>query len=295
MTSVPDTVQRNIVQILERQSGKSVSLQQFSFTGGGCINHGGRLKTSSGDFFVKWNSAAHYPKMFEAEASGLGLLKRSTSLHGPAVIGWFEADEYQGILLDFVESKTKKASYWEDLGKGLASLHRNSNETFGLDRSNYIGSLPQSNEPRPSWIEFFIHQRLSPQLELAFDSHHFDKSILKQFEHLYTLLPSVMPVERPALIHGDLWSGNLITNSIGAPCLIDPAVYYGHREAELAFTQLFGGFDRTFYSSYDDAFKLSSGFQNRVDLYNLYPLLVHVNLFGGGYVGQASAVLKKYS
>jgi protein-ribulosamine 3-kinase len=126
------------------------------------------------------------------------------------------------------------------------------------------------------------------------ESHLLDHSIVKSFENLYKLLPSLLPVEVPALVHGDLWSGNVIIDQLGSPCLIDPAVHYGNREAELAFTQLFGGFDDVFYNSYHEAFKLQNGFQQRADLYNLYPLLVHVNLFGGGYVQQVRSILKKF-
>jgi protein-ribulosamine 3-kinase len=294
MTNIPDIVQKNAVQTLERIIGSPVTLHRFSFTGGGCINHGGRLVTSAGDFFIKWNSSHRYPGMFQAEASGLALLKASTSLHVPEVAGWFEAEEYQGILLEFVESTSRSRSYWEDLGRDLSELHKKTNPAFGLDQSNYIGSLPQINLVKLSWIDFFMENRLSVQVKLALDHHRFDHEFARQFEKIYKLLPSMLPVEKPALIHGDLWSGNVIVNNRGEPCLIDPAVYYGHREAELAFTKLFAGFDESFYTSYDEGFALSPGFQSRADVYNLYPLLVHVNLFGGGYVQQVRSVIKKY-
>jgi protein-ribulosamine 3-kinase len=166
MTSVPDTVQQNVVLALEKVHNRVITLKKFSFVAGGCINNGGRLATSEGDYFIKWNTLQRYPKMFQAEAAGLTLLKKSTTLHIPQVIGWFEADDYQGLLLEFVDSKAKSKSYWSDLGRGLAALHNNFSDTFGLEHSNYIGSLPQINERKSSWIEFFVGNRIHFRLNL---------------------------------------------------------------------------------------------------------------------------------
>jgi fructosamine-3-kinase len=294
ISDIPGIVQKHSIISLEKSLDKKITLQGFSFSGGGCINQGGRLSTSAGTFFIKWNSRSKYPAMFEAEASGLQLLKASSSIHIPGVVSWFEADDFQAILSEYVESKSKSDSYWENLGTSLASLHRNSNNTFGLDRSNYIGSLPQVNDPTPAWIDFFIEKRLVFQLKIAVDGHVLDKNTVRQFERLYLKLSSLLPIEKPSLLHGDLWSGNVIADESGQPCLIDPAVYYGHREAELAFTTLFGGFDDRFYRSYDEAYPLVSGYDKRIDLYNLYPLLVHVNLFGGGYIRQVKSILERF-
>jgi protein-ribulosamine 3-kinase len=290
MNNIPSEVEQACRRIL----GDLVKLHDFSTIAGGCINNGGRLKTSSGDFFLKWNDAKKYPSMFDAESKGLRLLKQHSSIYIPAVIGCFEESSYQGIVLEFIESKTKSGSYWSDLGGHLAMLHKNSNGYFGLDHANYIGSLQQFNEGSSSWTTFFIEQRLDVQIKLAINSSHFDGSILKLFENLYKRLPSIFPEEKPALLHGDLWSGNVITTETGNPCLIDPAVYFGQREAELSFTQLFGGFADEFYESYEDSFPLAPGFDQRADIYNLYPLLVHVNLFGGGYIHQVRSILKQF-
>ncbi len=290
MTGCPSEVQRACRKIL----GESVTLNDFRSLGGGCINHGGKLTTSAGVFFLKWNDSKKFPGMFEAETNGLQLLKQHSTIHIPEVIGWFEESPFQGIILEFVESKSKSTFYWQELGTGLAMLHNKSNDSFGLDHSNYIGSLKQFNKPSASWLTFFIEERLEVQLKLAIASGHFESSIAKTFQKLYTQLPSIFPNEKPSLLHGDLWSGNVITNSQGKPCLIDPAVYYGHREAELSFTHLFGGFADTFYDAYDNAFPLTPDFDSRIDLYNLYPLLVHVNLFGGGYVHQVRSIIKRF-
>ena len=157
------------------------------------------------------------------------------------------------------------------------------------------GRFEQYNHPNSNWINFFIEQRLDVQVKLAIKSGAVDAGWEKKFEALYAKLPSLIAVEKPSLIHGDLWSGNLITDEKGEPCLIDPAVYYGNREADLAMTRLFGGFSGEFYSAYEEAFPLPPGAEGRVDLYNLYPLLVHVNLFGGSYVHSVESILRAFS
>jgi fructosamine-3-kinase len=185
--------------------------------------------------------------------------------------------------------------YWIELGRGLANIHKNRSPTFGLNHDNYIGSLKQSNSPTNSWIHFFIHSRINSQLKLAIDKGQLNSSHQQKFEILFKELPNLLPNEKPALLHGDLWSGNVIVDHHGNAVLIDPAVYYGHREMDLAFTRLFGGFNSEFYHSYFETFPLEPGFDNRVDIYNLYPLLVHVNLFGGSYANQVVSILNRFT
>ena len=180
------------------------------------------------------------------------------------------------------------------MGARLAALHRCSKDFFGLDHNNYIGSLRQFNHQQTSWVNFFIEQRLNVQLKLAIDSGMMDSKWLNEFESLYAKLPAMLPEEKPSLLHGDLWGGNLITDEKGEPCLIDPAVYFGSREADLAMTKLFGGFDDEFYTSYQHTFPLQPGYDKRFDIYNLYPLLVHVNLFGGSYKSAVANILKAF-
>jgi fructosamine-3-kinase len=269
-------------------------IQDFVFAGGGCINQGGRLKTTSGIFFLKWNDEKKFPLMFEAESEGLKLLQRQNAIRIPKVIGNGINDSYQFLLLEYIDQKSRSKNHWEALGTRLAALHRSFSTHFGLDHDNYIGSLKQYNQQSPSWIHFFIEQRLNIQLKLAIDNGVAPSNWQQRFERLYSRLPSLLPEEKPSLLHGDLWSGNLITDEKGEPCLIDPAVYYGNREADLAMTKLFGGFDRDFYTAYQEAFPFQSGYQKRVDLYNLYPLLVHVNLFGGSYSYSVEEILRAF-
>lgn len=291
INSIPIPVQHGVLKLLRSTTSASVRLQNFSFIQGGCINAGGKIETSAGQFFLKWNDAQKYPNMFEAEARGLTILRAPHVINIPLVIGYEEEDAFQFILLEFIESESKSRNFWTTLGNQLAALHHITSAQAGLDHSNYIGSLPQYNTMQPSWTDFFITQRLDPQLKLMENP---DRSLVRQFETLYNKLPCLLVEEKHALLHGDLWSGNLLVNERGEPCLIDPAVYYGNREMELAFTQLFGGFDQAFYSGYQERYPLQPGFPDRAQLYNLYPLLVHANLFGGGYLAQVKSILRKF-
>ena len=288
-----DLIPSAIVQAI-REKLKPVQLDNFSFIPGGCINHGGILVTSRGYLFIKWNDRSAFPAMFEKEAKGLDLLRTTKTIRIPEVIGYDESEIFQFILLELIESKPRVTDFWKIIGQKLAVLHQHSSPSFGLDYSNFIGSLLQHNIPSSSWIDFFIHQRLEFQINLALENRKPVQSLKKKLEKLYLKLPALIPVEKPALLHGDLWSGNLISDQKGYPCLIDPAVYYGHRESELAYTQLFDRFDRIFYQSYEDVFPLERGFEERVDIYNLYPLLVHLNLFGGDYLHQAEAIVNRF-
>lgn len=275
-------------------SGLTGEIKGFSFASGGCINKGGQLKTTAGNFFLKWNDRQKFPGMFASEAKGLSLLRTPKVLDIPEVIHFGTSGSYQFLLLQFIDQSSRSGLYWQNLGSGLATLHQNTTSHFGLDHDNYIGSLHQPNHQLLSWVDFFIKQRLEIQMQIAFDKHRIENDLLKKFDILFSKLPSMLPAEPPALLHGDLWSGNIITNSAGEPCLIDPAVYFGHREMDLAMTQLFGGFDKSFLESYDHTFPLISGYKERFDIYNLYPLLVHLNLFGAGYKSQVVSIVNRF-
>lgn len=292
--TIPDQIIRGARECLSKTLQQDLTIDGFIPCGGGCINHGGKIQTSNGDYFIKWNDATRYPNMFNSEASGLNLLTKANAVRIPRQVGVDVSGSLQFIIMEFIQSKSRSIDYWELLGRGLATLHRTSAPAYGLDHDNYIGSLPQVNLAKPSWVEFFITERLEVQIRIGTNSRALDLSVVKKFEGLYTRLPTILHEEKPTLLHGDLWSGNLMTDDKGQPCLIDPATYYGHREVDLAMTQLFGGFSEDFYRSYQNAFPLERGFHERFDLYNLYPLLVHVNLFGQGYMSQLLSILKRY-
>lgn len=268
-----------------------IKINAFTPVGGGCINHGGKLITSVGDYFVKWNDRDKYPDMFATEFRGLELLRSSDCIPIPRPIACGETETKQFIVMEWAAGSKRRRSFWHDLGASLAALHRHRHTEFGLDHDNYIGSLKQCNHQHNDWYSFFIEQRLEPQLQLLQP----DNSLRKAVDKLAADLENVFPVSQPSLLHGDLWSGNVIVGSNGDPCLIDPAVHYGNRESELAFTRLFGGFDADFYSSYNETFPLDAGFEERIDILNLYPLLVHANLFGGHYIAEIRAILRPWS
>ena len=291
---LPDQLKISIEEELSTLENKQVNIKGFMAASGGCINNGGTIDTSIGEYFVKWNNKSRFPGMFEAERRGLKLLCDAGVIRIPEVIVAKESGGLMYIVMENIQVNARKPDYWTMLGVKLANLHSHKAEKFGLDHDNFIGSLPQSNITHTDWVEFFITERLAKQIEIAVSNEAISSSTVKQFDHLYTRFENFFPKESPVLIHGDLWSGNLITDDLGEPCLIDPAVYYGHREIELSMTKLFGGFDSEFYRSYNEIRPLESGFEERVEVYNLYPLMVHVNLFGGHYLQQVEFILRRF-
>ena len=280
---------------LAQHAERRITISSERSVGGGSINDAYRLDTTAGTYFVKTNQADRFPSMFEAEADGLRRLREVSAILTPELISTGELDDITYLLMEWVESGPRRSNYWEQFGRELAAVHRNSADHFGLERDNYIGSLPQSNTLHDQWSGFFIHCRMEPQVKMARDQNRLGMGDVLRFERLYGRLGALLPKEPPALLHGDLWSGNFLTGPDGGPVLIDPAVYFGHREMDIAMTRLFGGFDAEFYTSYNEAWPMERGWEDRMDLCNLYPLLVHVNLFGGGYRAQVEAILRRFT
>ncbi len=271
------------------------NLHQVSFVGGGDINKARLLQTDKGNFFIKMNRGQEAARMFEIEASGLDLLASADCLSTPQVIAHGIEDGWAFLLMEYIPKGYRKDGFWEKFGLSLATLHKNSNSAFGLEVNNYIGSLPQSNNWQKTWAAFYVKERLEPQFKMAFDVGKLYASDIKIAERLYAQIPEICPEENPSLIHGDLWSGNFLVGPNSEPVIIDPSVSYAHREMDLAMSRLFGGFDRTFYRSYEEVFPLAPGFEQRLPVYQLYYLLVHVNLFGGGYVGSVRSILNQFN
>ena len=266
--------------------------------GGGDINRADAVTLADGRrLFVKSN-AREPAGMFAAEARGLAWLAEARALRVPEVVAHgpgFLALELVNFPRGGVASAPAR-DFDERLGRGLAALHRFGAPRFGLDHDNFIGRLPQDNAPAgaPGWAEFYRARRLEPQLRLAVDEGHASSRMRRGFERLFAALGELVgAAEPPARLHGDLWGGNLLCDEAGAPCLCDPAVYGGHREIDLAMMRLFGGFGARAFAAYAEAWPLADGHAARVALYQLYPLMVHVNLFGGAYVGQVEAALDR--
>ena len=258
--------------------------------GGGDINEAFRVTLADGrTVFVKTNERAD-PNMFRAEARGLTWLAEARALRVPEVLAFSPGTAPAFLVLEHLSPGKRVPDFDERLGRGLALLHRSGAPSFGLDHDNFIGRLPQGNGSLPTWPEFYRERRLLPQLVLASERGHAPAGLTRGFERLFARLDDLVgPPEPPARLHGDLWGGNLHVDDRGEPCLVDPAVYGGHREMDLAMMRLFGGFSPAVFEAYGEAFPLSDCHEERVALYQLYPLMVHVNLFGGSYV---SAVVR---
>jgi fructosamine-3-kinase len=262
---------------------------------GGSINRALRLTLADGRAaFVK-----HHPDapagVFRAEADGLAWLAAADALRTPEVLA--VADDPGAPRFLALEWIAPGPSDPEAFGRGLAGLHRAGAPAFGWGRDNFIGPLPQRNHPVPSgWPEFYVERRLIPMAEAAVAAGTLDGRFLRDLERLRARLADLAgPPEPPARLHGDLWGGNAILAAEGGPVVLDPAVYGGHREVDVAMMRLFGGFPAAAFAAYHEAFPLPPGHDDRVDLWQLYPLLVHVVLFGGGYAGPAQRALARYA
>lgn len=265
-------------------------LESAHSVGGGCINQGTRLKTSAGrSFFLKVNPSAPHD-VFACEAHGLKALRDAG---GPTVPQVFLVGE-RFLLLEDLNPAPPRKEYWALFGRQLAALHRNVQKRFGFDEDNYIGSTPQPNAWDEDGWRFFAERRLLYQARLAHDRGCLSAQDLKCVARLATRLNELIPEQPGSLLHGDLWSGNAISDRHGGPAMIDPAAHYGWREAELGMTSLFGGFPEAFYAAYEQAWPLEPGWRERLRIYNLYHLLNHVNLFGGGYLSSVKAILARF-
>jgi fructosamine-3-kinase len=260
--------------------------------GGGCIAQSWRATLPSGErLFVK-DYREGPPGMAEAEARGLAWLREDGSLPTAEV----RAVGKNLLVLGWVESAPARGDFAETLGRSLANLHASGPQHFGLASDNFIGSLAQANTPRDDWPAFYGEQRIGPLLEQARDLGRLSTETTRLGERLILRLGALCgPAEPPARLHGDLWSGNLMIDDRGGPCLVDPAVYAGHREIDLAMMRLFGGFEERVFEAYHETSPLAPGASERVGLYQLYPLLVHVVLFGGGYARSFRNELDRYT
>ncbi len=281
----------------ELEARFGAKLRSVERVSGGDINEAYSAELEGGRrVFVKTHPSAP-ASLFPAEARGLDWLRSRSGLRVPEVLAVSEpAGELGYLALEWLESASPARDFDERLGQGLAELHRSGAPGFGLDHDNFIGSLPQSNGARESWVVFFREQRLEPQLARLVAARRASFSLRRGFERLVARLPELWGEPEPAArLHGDLWGGNLHVGPSGEPCLIDPAVYGGHREIDLGMMRLFGGFAERVFQAYDEAFPLSPGAAERVALCQLYPLLVHANLFGGSYVGSVERIVAQYS
>src|SRR5436190_3123156 len=289
-------VKEHLKELLSKQLNTAISSIELQAVGGGSINETYRVSFNAGQqFFLKLNSKTKFPGLFEKEKNGLDFLARHHCIQTPSVIFSATIDNYQLLLLHWIDRGIRNESFWQIFGEQLARLHHVNDEHFGFVEDNFMGSLPQSNEPTIDWPTFFIHHRLQPQIEMATARQLLQKTHTVAFESLFLKLNSVFDAVRPSLLHGDLWSGNFMCDERSLPVLIDPAVYFGHRSMDLAMTTLFGGFDKSFYESYNYHFPFPSNYHEQWEICNLYPLLIHLNLFGSSYLHQITDTLRKFN
>ncbi|MEK7792872.1 MAG: fructosamine kinase family protein [Pseudomonadota bacterium] len=272
-------------------TGRPFAVKVITPLGGGCINQAYCIADDNQRFFVKLNTSDTLP-MFEAEAAGLMEIHRSHTLRVPSVLCHGKNEQYAWLVLEYLDIHSGVQGSATDFGTQLAAMHRVCARQFGWIRNNTLGHTPQINTVSSNWVQFWRTHRLGYQLDLA-KTHGYTGRLQDSGEKLMIdldkLLGNRSPV--PSLLHGDLWNGNYSYDAMGRPVLFDPAVYYGDREADIAMTELFGGFPANFYSAYRNDYPLDSGYNIRKIVYNLYHILNHLNLFGSGYLNQAEQMI----
>ncbi|MBD1896363.1 fructosamine kinase family protein [Coleofasciculus sp. FACHB-129] len=276
---------------ITRLTGEKFQSQQRQSVSGGCINQGYAVSDGQRTYFIKINQAS-LVDMFEAEALGLQQMQETHTIRVPKPIGWGTGGNSAYIVLEWLEMGHGDTHSWEEMGRKLAAMHKwPGKDAFGWDRNNTIGSTPQINNWTADWAEFYAKHRLGYQFQLA-------KRRGGQFPHQEQLLAAIPELladyhPQPSLVHGDLWGGNAGFTASGEPVIFDPAAYYSDREVDIAMTELFGGFPAAFYRGYNEVFPLDPGYERRKTLYNLYHILNHFNLFGGGYSSQANGMIER--
>lgn len=258
---------------------------------GGCINQAYKIKGKNKSYFVKLNQPS-FVEMFTAEALGLQQIYETNTIRVPQPICYGVAQKNSYIVLEWLDLSRGNNQSWLEMGRQLALLHKNSkSQKFGWDRNNTIGSTPQINTWCDNWADFFADHRIGYQLRLANRRGGNFSDVDKIVTSIREILSRIEP--KPCLIHGDLWSGNASCTVDNEPVILDPATYYGDREADIAMTELFGGFPAAFYQGYNQQWQLDSGYQQRKTIYNLYHILNHFNLFGSGYASQAKSMIRQ--
>ena len=292
MKNRPDLTAK-LEQALSAASDIDFSHAAVRAVGGGCIHRALDVRVGGRHYFLKLNDAGALP-MFEAEVDGLAALATCDAFRVPSVVACGATGEDSFLLLEHLELRPLAST--EDarrFAQALVRLHHDVGERFGWPRDNFIGANPQTNEQRDDWADFFVNCRLVPQLRMA-RARGYGGAIGHEADQLLQRVSALFREHRPqpSLLHGDLWSGNAAMDELGRPVIFDPAVYHGDREADLAMSELFGGFPPAFHAAYRAAWPLAEGYELRKTLYNLYHVLNHLNLFGGGYLGQAERMIR---
>lgn len=293
MNLLDEQINQDWLNTIKEKVDPKANLLNVGIVGGGSINDARKIDTSCGTFFVKLNESDAFPGMFEAEAKGLEFLLKFSAFNIPKPIATGISEDIQWIIMEYISPAPKVKNYWENFGVNLAKMHRNTNDTFGFHSDNYLGNLPQQNGSRKTWAEFYAEQRLGPQLIMAKDRGLANSEMVRLIEKVMSRVDRYFPEEKPAALHGDLWTGNFSTDATGEATIFDPSSYYGHREMDIAMSKLFGGFDARFYEAYNQEFPMETGWEDRLPIADLYPLLAHLNIFGGTYAFQIMNILRR--
>lgn len=281
-----------IAQHIAATTGEPFEVGRPNSVSGGCINDGYQISGNGKTYFVKLNRP-NQTEMFAAEALGLTQMGATNTIYVPQPICWGETQSNSYIVLEWLELGAGNGEAWREMGRQLAKLHRvGTAEQFGWDRNNTIGATPQINTWCDDWADFWAVTRIGYQLRLAKRNGGNFPDLNLVVESVRDILKGLDP--QPSLVHGDLWSGNAAIATDGTPIIFDPAAYYGDREVDIAMTELFGGFSPSFYQGYNEEWPLDSGYGDRRDIYNLYHVLNHFNLFGGGYGSQANRIIQGF-
>lgn len=281
----------SIADEIAATTGQPFNLERQHSIGGGCINSAFCMEGGGEKYFIKLNQADKLD-MFQAESDGLQELQKAEAIRVPKPICSGVSQSQSYIVMEYIPSGGGKKNVMQAFGQQFVNLHRCTQENFGWVRNNTIGATTQINDPCEDWLEFWRKHRLGFQLDLA--AHNRASSgLLRKGEQLLSDMESFFSgyAPTPSLLHGDLWSGNYSISDAGEPVIFDPAVYFGDREADLAMTELFGGFSADFYAAYNDAWPIDPGYKVRKTFYNLYHIINHFNMFGGGYGSQAEGML----
>lgn len=287
-------VSNAVLHLLSNHLRQPITTGTLVRVSGGSINDSYRISLPANEhYFCKINSATKFPHLFQKEQQGLEFIAQQQVISTPQVVLCAETENEQVLLLRWIENCVPTKAFWQQFGQKLAAMHTVTNPLFGWSNDNYMGSVVQQNSWQQDWCSFFARQRLWPLTVLCMQQRLLTKEHGAQMERLILRLPQIFEPEPPALVHGDLWSGNFLCQH-QQPVLIDPAVYFGHRSVDLAMTTLFGGFDSAFYDAYHFYAPFPSNYKEQWAVCNVYPLLIHLLLFGPSYRGQIEAVLNHY-
>ncbi|MBF0597108.1 fructosamine kinase family protein [Faecalibacter rhinopitheci] len=282
-------------EILERLKSLNLDIENIFPVKGGDINDSYRVESYKNKYFLKLNTAQNFPQLFEKEAKGLQTISETELFSTPKIIKHgITNNDFQYLLLEWLDRGEPTLDNWEKFGHQVAQLHQITNDNFGWEEDNYIAIIIQPNQYKSTWEEFYAESRILPMVKLLVDKNVLNSKERKAAERLCLDLINIFPKEKPALIHGDLWNGNIFPKMNGEITPIDPAVYYGHREMDIAMADLFGGFDESFFNAYNEINPLQDNFEERKPIAQLFPLLVHAFLYEGYYIKDVQTILKKF-